>query len=378
MTPYAPAPKRILMTADTVGGVWTYALELSLALAASGVEVALATMGATLSKSQIQEAARVPNVQLFESRFKLEWMQDPWVDVAAAGDWLLELEERIQPEIVHLNSYAHGALEWTAPVLVTGHSCVLSWWRAVRREDAPPEWDAYRDAVREGLHAADIVVAPSHAMLAALHEHYGNFAASMVIPNGRALPTNRQTRKEPFILAAGRVWDEAKNIGLLAQVAPGLPWPVCVAGDEMDPNGHIAHFNCVRHLGRLSSAELAEWFERASIFALPARYEPFGLSALEAAQAGCALVLGDIASLREIWGDAALFVCPDDPRELERTLLELISDPGKTAALATKARNAAAKFTPNAMAEHYLSAYARAMNATAAAPTREELAVCES
>ncbi len=32
---------------------------------------------------------------------------------------------------------------------------------------------------------------------------------------------------------------------------------------------------------------------------LPARYEPFGLSVLEAALSGCALVLGDIPSLRE-------------------------------------------------------------------------------
>ena len=50
---------------------------------------------------------------------------------------------------------------------------------------------------------------------------------------------------------------------------------------------------------------------RAAIYALPARYEPFGLSILEAALSGCALVIGDIPSLREIWADAALFVPSD-------------------------------------------------------------------
>jgi glycogen synthase len=56
----------------------------------------------------------------------------------------------------------------------------------------------------------------------------------------------------------------------------------------------------------------ADWYARASIYALPARYEPFGLSALEAALSGCALILGDIPSLREVWLEAAPYVSPDD------------------------------------------------------------------
>ena len=39
-----------------------------------------------------------------------------------------------------------------------------------------------------------------------------------------------------------------------------------------------------------------------------ALYEPFGLAVLEAAQAGCALVLSDIPTFRELWDGAALFV----------------------------------------------------------------------
>ena len=39
-----------------------------------------------------------------------------------------------------------------------------------------------------------------------------------------------------------------------------------------------------------------------------ARYEPFGLAVLEAAQAGMRLVLSDIPSFRELWDGAATFV----------------------------------------------------------------------
>src|SRR5436190_23853133 len=41
-----PLPQRVLMTADTVGGVWTYALELARVLCEQEVEITLATMGA--------------------------------------------------------------------------------------------------------------------------------------------------------------------------------------------------------------------------------------------------------------------------------------------------------------------------------------------
>src|SRR5438045_2420010 len=99
-------PKRILMTADPIGGVWTFALELASALKENGVEVFLATMGAPLSVHQQREASGLGNVQVYESRFKLEWMEDPWDDVAAAGAWLLKLEQRLQPDIIHLNGYA--------------------------------------------------------------------------------------------------------------------------------------------------------------------------------------------------------------------------------------------------------------------------------
>jgi glycogen synthase len=121
---------KILMTSDTVGGVWVYALELAQALTAHSCEVALATMGGYLSPSQVREAARIPHLTLYESDYKLEWMDEPWADVDEAGAWLLRLGQEVQPDVVHLNNYAHGALPWSAPVLMVGHSCVLSWWQA--------------------------------------------------------------------------------------------------------------------------------------------------------------------------------------------------------------------------------------------------------
>ena len=69
----------------------------------------------------------------------------------------------------------------------------------------------------------------------------------------------------------------------------------------MHPQGGVAALPLLEALGKLPAAEMKLWFAHAAIYCLPARYEPFGLSVLEAGLSGCALVLGDIPSLREIW-----------------------------------------------------------------------------
>src|SRR5215208_5264279 len=97
------APLRVLMTADTVGGVWTYAIDLARALGAEGVEVGLAAMGGTPSDSQRREAQTIGSLQLFESEFRLPWMEQPWEDVQAAGRWLMDLSARLMPDVIHVN-----------------------------------------------------------------------------------------------------------------------------------------------------------------------------------------------------------------------------------------------------------------------------------
>jgi glycosyltransferase involved in cell wall biosynthesis len=361
--------RKVLMTADTLGGVWTYALELSRALTARGVEVTLATQGAPLSPDQWTEARAISGLTIEQSTWKLEWMDEPWDEVKAAGEWLLELESRYCPDVVHLNSYSHAALPWTRPVLVSAHSCLLSWWEAVHEgEELPERSMRYRFEVGRGLRAAGRVVAPSQDLLSALVRHYGPLERAAVIPHGRRAEDFLPSQvREPFILSSGRLWDEAKNVAALETVAPTLNWPVLVAGETQHPMGGGVRMRHVRLLGRLPLKELSEWMSRASIYALPARYEPFGLSALEAALAGCALVLGDIPSLREVWEDAAVFVTPDDPDMLSRALRRLATEPVLRARMATLARTRALQFAPELQAESYLTAYTELVHSRRAA-----------
>ncbi len=330
--------RRVLMTADAVGGVWTYALELARALVPLGIETTIATMGPPPSQDSVAEARAISGLELLTSAFALEWTNDPWDDLDAAGDWLLAVEARVQPFVIHLNGFAHGALPWRAPVVLVGHSCVLS-WRDAAGGDFDSAWlSRYRRIVTTGIRAADWVVAPSAAMLAELQRLYGPLRCASVISNGRSPAGFHSAVKEPFVLTGGRLWDRAKNAGALRTIAPRLAWPVVFAEQWPQP-------------------ALIDHLARASIFALPARYEPFGLLPLEAALSHCALVLGDIASLREIWDEAATYVDPEDTAALQRAIEWLIDNPDHRQQLASRARERARRYAPETMARAYVRLY---------------------
>src|SRR5689334_5387660 len=213
---------RVLMTADPIGGVWTYACELIGALADRGVEVVLATMGARLTAAQRRAVHRLPNAWLAESELLLEWMPDPWRDVDAAADWLRALAQRHAPDVVHVNGFAHAAVDFGAPVLCVAHSCVVTWLHAVRGAEPGREWSEYRARVARGLFAAAEVVAPTGAILEAILGAHGVARPGRVIPNGRAAAAFPPGPKEPFVLAAGRLWDDAKGLAELDACAASI------------------------------------------------------------------------------------------------------------------------------------------------------------
>jgi len=352
------------MTADTVGGIWPYALELIRAMKHFGTEFLLVTMGPPPSRRQQLEIHSLGNVEFREINCQLEWMDDPWEDVEAVGDYLLQCELEFAPDLVHLNGFVHANLPWASPVVVAAHSCVLSWWKAVHGEKAPDRYRLYEQHVTAGLRAANLVIAPTRAMLVALGEHYGiSEANSRVIPNGRQSSGLSAGIKAPMIVAAGRLWDESKNFRMLDRIAPRLPWPIRIAGATVHPEGRECSLPNIQLLGNLAFDQLAQELSTASIFAHPAVYEPFGLSVLEAALSGCALVLGDIPSLREVWGDAAIYVDPREPESVTQGIRALIDSKQLRGEMSARARRRALHFSATNMAHHYCKAYQELLQA---------------
>jgi glycosyltransferase involved in cell wall biosynthesis len=347
---------RILMTTDAVGGVWVYSSTLAAALARRGAHIHLLTLGPPPRLHQLASLRSLSNVRVECTDLALEWMDPGGADFERAGECLVRIARRLAPDLVHLNGYREALADWRAPIVLAAHSCVWSWWQACRGgQPAEALWHVYRANVAAGLAAADLWLAPTAAFRDRIHALYAPPHRGQVIHNGTDVKCSRRP-KESFVLAAGRLWDEAKNAGAVAAAAGVIGWPVRLVGFERDSTQAN-----VQWLGELPRDDLVSLMARAAIFAAPARYEPFGLCVLEAAACGCALVLADIASFRELWDGAALFVDPSDTRELVSALRRLSGNAALQTRLQKAARLRAQRYSAAAMADAYSRAYAEAL-----------------
>jgi glycosyltransferase involved in cell wall biosynthesis len=348
---------RILMTADTVGGVWTYATALAERLAVSGAHVHLVTIGPPPRPDQ-RAMLSAGKVQIIESELTLEWQDPAGKNLGDARSFFERTCRRLKPDLVHLNSFREATFDWHVPVLVTAHSCANSWGVACHDMEwlRGPDWRCYTGFVRAGLHQASAWVAPTRAFREIISAVYRPAAAGTVIWNGIELPAAPPTQKQQFVLAAGRMWDTAKNLQALSSAARGLDWPVLVAGRRAE--GRDQKSSEIEFLGDISRDDLLLKMQGAAIFASPALYEPFGLAVLEAASRGCALVLSDIASFRELWDGAALFVDPSDPQGLHHALVGLCTDEPRRVWLQRTAFARAQLYSLARTAEAYQDLYA--------------------
>lgn len=355
MTP--PHRLRVLMTADAVGGVWTYVLDLAAGLEAAGLAVTVAMLGPPPSEAQ-RRAAAARRLSVIETDLPLDWLAEDPPAVAAAATRLAEIVRVTGADLVHLNSPALAAgARYGVPVVGACHSCLATWWDAVRVGE-PPEDFRWRTAVlADGYRACDALIAPSAAFCAATLAHYG--IEPRCVPNGRAWVARgaRPARENPYVFTSGRLWDAGKNVAALDAAARRMRGHVVAAGPLVGPLGETAPLSSVIPLGVLDANAMAEQLSAAAVFASLALYEPFGLGVLEAAQAGCALVLSDIPTFRELWDDAALFVPPDQPATAAAVLDALLDNAQRTARLGSRARARASAFAVPAMVEGVLRVY---------------------
>jgi glycosyltransferase involved in cell wall biosynthesis len=351
----------VFMTADAVGGVWQYALDLARGLSDHGVKTTLAVLGPAPSTGQVCEGRAIRGLTLVETGLPLDWTAESPDEVLQAGAAVAALAQESGADIVHLNAPALAAgAAFCAPVVAVCHSCVATWWEAVRPGPLPPDFRWRTDLVRRGYAAADSLLAPTQAFAEATLRTYGLARAPRVVHNGRHLtpaPHAASAPDEPFVFTAGRLWDEAKNLAALDRAAARLAAPVLAAGPTQAPHGGSVTLSHVEVLGTLSGPEIAGYLAARPVFASVALYEPFGLAVLEAAQAGCPLVLSDIPTFRELWDGAAVFVGSDDDAAIAAALEGLLRDPEERARAGAAARERAGRYTVGAMTAGVLGVY---------------------
>ncbi|MGH9481884.1 MAG: glycosyltransferase family 4 protein, partial [Terriglobales bacterium] len=354
---------RILMTSDGVGGLGVFASELARALARHGHRVKLVQLGppaplppnlgegvepvhlpgplewmrdagdaASLESRQLGDAPSAsgrplpgsdarPQPDQREGGSSKRWPCH--AQLARTQSELAALARSWRAELIHANHFAFAACTPGTPAVLGIHSDLVSWWRTVR--GLPPPHDAfhgwYRTLVHTALQRAQAVVAPTQAALDDLRSSFG-FDRGEVIPHGCAPEQFRCGLKKKQAVTLGRLWDPAKQISLLRR--SDLAMPVAVAGELHPPGSGAAGLRGPRRaavtdgsagreaggprlmeiefLGPLPRSEVIGLLARARVYIATSGYEPFGLAPLEAAFCGCALLLNDLPSFREVWG----------------------------------------------------------------------------
>ena len=350
---------RLLLVTDAVGGVWTYSLELARALEPLDVETVLAVTGPSPSAEQ---RAATGGMKLIDTGLPLEWMDTGPAEIADAGKALALIAACEGADVVQTSSaalLAGGVFE--QPTVAVQHSCVATWWAAVKRTPLPDDFRWRRDLVAQGLSKADAVVAPSRAFAAATEHAYDLDRSVIAVHNGRTAQRVRDLPQGDFVFTAGRLWDEGKNVATLDRAAARIRAPFQAAGSAQGPNGASIALEHLIALGNLSDARVAGVMAARPIFASAALYEPFGLSVLEAAQAGCALVLSDIPTHRELWDGAALFVDPRDDQGFASAINHLLDNADERERLGEAARQRARQYSPQRTARGMVDIYARVL-----------------
>ena len=343
--------QRIFLSSDALGGVWTYSRDLAAGLAERGSVVTLALMGPVPEDLALPSSVKVLNTGL-----PLDWTAANPSELATAGERLADIARAADPEITHLHAPALLASgDWRHPVVVVAHSCVGTWWRAVRGGTLPADLAWHHAATGAGLLQADAVLAPSHAFAADLQAVHGEMLPVHVAYNGSdPLPEAAPTERARAVLTAGRLWDEGKGMAVLDAAAALIDAPVFAAGAVCGPNGMSVDLQHMTTLGSLGGPALRARMTATRVFASASCYEPFGLAVLEAAQAGMALVLADIASFRELWDGCAIFANPRDPTDFAAAMRLAL---GSFNALGERARQRARRYSTSAMLEATLAVH---------------------
>jgi glycosyltransferase involved in cell wall biosynthesis len=270
----------------------------------------------------------------------------------------------------------------TTRTLLTVHD--LSFVRVP--ETASPVLKAYLDVVvPRSARRADHILADSQATKGDLIDLYkiapdkitvllsgvdSSFRRVEDAATRAAIRTKYRIGSRPYIFAIGTV-QPRKNYGRLMQalaqvragghdvalvIAGGKGWledPIYQTLEDLNLRDHV-HF-----IGFADDADLPALYSEALYTAYISLYEGFGLPILESMACGTPVLSGNVSSMPEAAGDAAILVSPTDVEAIADGLMRLYTDSALRADLQVRGYAQAARFTWGRAAEELLAVYER-------------------
>jgi glycosyltransferase involved in cell wall biosynthesis len=207
-----------------------------------------------------------------------------------------------------------------------------------------------RDRIARLTAPVATLVGASEAVAEILHRE--GFPRVRAIPNGidlaRFSPREDVPEHARRIVGVGRLTRQ-KGFDVLLEAA--RDFDVTLVGEGED-RAQLAGATLVGW-----QPDVARYLREADIVAIPSRWEGFGLQAVEAMASGVPVVASDIPPLREVLGDAAVFVAPGDAAAWRAALVELAPDRARRALLRERGLARAPMFSIERMVERYAELY---------------------
>jgi glycosyltransferase involved in cell wall biosynthesis len=167
----------------------------------------------------------------------------------------------------------------------------------------------------------------------------------LAVDHGRFTPSN--VPREDFLLYPANRWPHKNHETLFAALDLLPEYQLVLTG-----SGHDSPVpDRVEVRGRVRSHELVDLYRRAAAVVFPSLYEGFGQPPLEAMACACPVAVSEIAPLREVCGDAAVYFAPHEPEDIARAVRAAIARGGASG----PAR--AAQFTWDDCAHHHEAVY---------------------
>lgn len=274
----------------------------------------------------------------------------------------------------HRDALVFGLSQLEAPI-VGGNGVVMvhdmiPW---LFRRTHPRQYHFYRHYLGRALRHALAVVTPSLVTKNDVCRHFGLDGDRVhVIHHGSPVPMAVRPRidrqRDRYILWIGRP-DPTKNLPALLSafrlIERRLDVRLIVAGDgsPFDMGAGEQDFgalNNVTVLGPVTHEEKIALLDRASVLVSPSLYEGFGLVPLEAMSRGCPVVACRAGALPEVCRDAAVYVDPQQPRQIADALIRVLTDRNLAAALAERGFARTASLTWEASVNGHLEVFDRA------------------
>ncbi|QNL52048.1 glycosyltransferase family 4 protein [Olivibacter sp. SDN3] len=101
----------------------------------------------------------------------------------------------------------------------------------------------------------------------------------------------------------------------------------------------------IKFLGRIGDQDLVRYYSNAAGFIYPSLYEGFGIPPLEAQKCGCPVIVSNVSSLPEVFGDSALYCDPHNIDSLTKAIKVVLTDKDLKRSLIEKGYGNVARFS---------------------------------